>query len=160
MAMTPALAAVARAKVPHEVREYEHHADADSFGMEAADSLGLDPASVFKTLVVQVDGDHLGVALVPVAGSLDLKAAAGALGGKRAAMAGVKDAERTTGYVAGGISPLGQRRKLPTVIDGSVLRLDRVWVSAGRRGLQLGLAPADLVRLTEGTVAAIARPDG
>lgn len=157
MAMTPALAAVARAKVPHELREYEHRADAESFGMEAAEALALDPACVFKTLVVQVDGDRLGVALVPVARTLDLKAAAGALGGKRATMAEVKAAERTTGYVAGGISPLGQRRPLPTVIDESALRHDRVWVSGGRRGLELGLAPADLVKLTGAAVAVIAR---
>lgn len=157
MAMTPALAIVEREGVAHELREYEHHDDAESFGREAASALGLDPSVVFKTLVVQLDGGRLAAALVPVTGSLDLKAAATALGARRAAMAEVKAAERSTGYVAGGISPLGQRRPLPTVIDASAMALDRIWVSAGRRGLQLGIAPADLVRLTRALVAAIAR---
>ena len=157
MAMTPALAIVEREGIDHELREYEHHADAESFGREAADALGLDPAVVFKTLVVQLDGERLAAALVPVAGSLDLKAAAAALGARRAAMAEVRAAERSTGYVAGGISPLGQRRRLPTVIDESAMTLERVWVSAGRRGLQLGIAPEALVRLTSAVVAPVAR---
>jgi Cys-tRNA(Pro)/Cys-tRNA(Cys) deacylase len=154
--MTPAVVAVQRAGVAHELHEYEHDPAVQSYGTEAADKLGLDPAQVFKTLVASVDG-RLAVALVPVASSLDLKALATALGGKRAALAEVADAERATGYVAGGISPLGQRKRLPTVLDGSLFAWDVVYVSAGRRGLQIGLAPGDLERLTGGRRAAIAR---
>lgn len=111
---------------------------------------------VFKTLVASVDG-KLAVALVPVARALDLKALADALNGKRASMADVAEAERATGYVAGGISPLGQRRRLPTVVDSSALRWESIHVSAGRRGLQISLAPADLIRLCQARTAAIAR---
>jgi Cys-tRNA(Pro)/Cys-tRNA(Cys) deacylase len=156
--VTPAVEAVKRAGVTHELLSYEHDPDAPAYGEEAARMLGLDPASVFKTLLVATgDGGH-GVALVPVAGQLDLKAAARALGAKKAAMAEAADAERLTGYVVGGISPLGQRRRLPTVVDESVLLLDRVHVSAGRRGLELALAPADLVALLAATTAPLARP--
>lgn len=124
--------------------------------MEAAQSLGLDPAQVFKTLLADVDGD-LTVAVVPVDRSLDLKALAAAVAGKRAAMADPAAAERATGYVVGGISPLGQRRRLPTVVDASALEWDTVLVSAGRRGLDVELAPADLVRLTAAATAPISR---
>lgn len=124
--------------------------------MEAAQSLGLDPAQVFKTLLAEVDGD-LTVAVVPVDRSLDLKALAGAVAGKRAAMADPAAAERATGYVVGGISPLGQRRRLPTVVDASALEWETVLVSAGRRGLDVELAPADLVRLTAAATAPISR---
>ena len=118
--------------------------------------LGLDPATVFKTLVADVDS-KLTVAIVPVERQLDLKALAAAVGGKRAQMADVKQAERTTGYVAGGISPLGQRKPLPTVIDQSALAHPAVHVSGGRRGLEIELAPADLIRLTNAVAAPIAR---
>jgi Cys-tRNA(Pro)/Cys-tRNA(Cys) deacylase len=124
--------------------------------MEAAQALGLDPAQVFKTLLADVDG-ALTVAVVPVDRSLDLKALAAAAGGKRAVMAEPAAAERATGYVVGGISPLGQRRRLPTVVDVSALDWDTVLVSAGRRGLDAELAPADLVRLTRARTAPIAR---
>jgi Cys-tRNA(Pro)/Cys-tRNA(Cys) deacylase len=124
--------------------------------LEAAEALGLDPATVFKTLVAEVDG-KLAVAIVPVERQLDLKALAAGVGAKKAAMADVKQAERTTGYVAGGISPLGQRRALPTVVDASALDHETIHVSAGRRGLELELAPADLVELTGARVAPIAR---
>lgn len=154
--MTPAVVALQRAKVPFTVREYEHDPAAQSYGMEAAEKLRLDPAAVFKTLVASVDG-RLVVAIVPVARSLDLKALAAAAGGKRAAMADVADAERATGYVAGGISPLGQRKRLATVIDASAMELERVYVSGGRRGLDIELAPADLRALCQATVAPIAR---
>jgi len=124
--------------------------------MEAAEALGLDPATVFKTLVADVDG-KLTVAIVGVGKQLDLKALASAVGAKKAQMADVKQAERTTGYVAGGISPLGQRKRLPTVLDASALDHPSIHVSGGRRGLEIELAPADLQRLTNATVAAIGR---
>lgn len=154
--MTPAIVALERARVPFTIHEYAHDPAADSFGLEAAEKLGLDPAHVFKTLVAAVDG-KLVVGMVPVSRSLDLKALAAAAGGKRAGMADVADAERATGYVAGGISPLGQRKRLPAVLDGSALALERIYVSAGRRGLQIGLAPADLQRLCGAKVAPIAK---
>jgi Cys-tRNA(Pro)/Cys-tRNA(Cys) deacylase len=152
MARTPAIAAVERAGVRFAVHEYAHDPRAESFGLEAADALGLDPARVFKTLVVDADGT-LAVAVVPVAATLDLKS----LGGKRTTMADGAAAERTTGYVLGGISPLGQRRPLPTTIDASALEHETIYVSAGRRGLELGLDPRDLVRLTAASVRPIAR---
>ncbi len=154
--MTPAVVAAQRAGIAFALHEYPHDPTSASYGMEAAEKLGVDPARVLKTLVAAVDG-RLTVALVPVAKSLDLKALAAAAGGKRAAMAGVADAERATGYVAGGISPLGQRKRLRTVVDRSALGLDTVYVSAGRRGLEIELAPADLVRLCGAAAAPIAR---
>lgn len=153
--MTPAIVAVRRAGVQYAVHEYSHDRGAASYGQEAAEKLGVDPALVFKTLVASVDG-RLVVALVPVERSLDLKALASAVGGKRASMAEVAAAERATGYVAGGISPLGQRRGLPTVVDASLPERERVFVSAGRRGLEIELTPADLVRLLNARVAPIA----
>lgn len=149
--------ALTEAGVPHSVHTYEHDPRADvGYGMEAALALGLDPGQVFKTLMADVDGE-LVVAVVPVTGHLDLKALAEAAGGKRAAMADRALAERVTGYVAGGISPLGQRRRSRTVIDETVWLYDEVMVSGGRRGLDVGLAPDDLVRLTDAVVAPIAR---
>jgi Cys-tRNA(Pro)/Cys-tRNA(Cys) deacylase len=148
--------ALAAAGVAHEVVAYEADAGAASYGAAAAAALGADPRVVFKTLVTEVDG-ALTVAVVPVAGALDLKALAAAVGGKAAALAEPAVAERVTGYVVGGISPLGQRRRLPTVVDASALDHPAVYVSAGRRGLQVRLAPADLVRLTSATVAPIGR---
>ncbi|GAA3640126.1 Cys-tRNA(Pro) deacylase [Streptomyces chitinivorans] len=138
------------------LHSYEHDPAAPSYGEEAAEALGLDPGQVFKTLVADVDG-ALTVAVVPVSGSLDLKALAAAAGGKRAAMADPAAAERATGYVRGGISPLGQRRALPTVVDASAEGHATVCVSAGRRGLEIELAPADLVKLTGAVTAPIAR---
>jgi Cys-tRNA(Pro)/Cys-tRNA(Cys) deacylase len=146
--------------VAHELRAYEHDPRARerglSYGLEAAQALGLDPAQVFKTLLADVDG-ALTVAVVPVDRTLDLKALAGAVGGKRATMADPAAAERATGYVVGGISPLGQRRRLATVVDVSALDFATVLVSAGRRGLDVELAPGDLVRLTGAVTAAISR---
>jgi Cys-tRNA(Pro)/Cys-tRNA(Cys) deacylase len=136
---------------------YEHTAGAPSYGGEAADALGLSHDEVFKTLVARVDG-RLVTAVVPVSGSLDLKALAAAVGGKKAAMAEPADAERATGYVVGGISPLGQRSPMPTVVDDSVLAFEAVFVSAGRRGLQVRLAPADLLRVSGARTAPLARP--
>jgi Cys-tRNA(Pro)/Cys-tRNA(Cys) deacylase len=141
--------------VAHKVHAYPHDPSTASYGAEAAAALGIDPARCFKTLVVDAD-TGLTVAVVPVAGSLDLKALAQAVGGKRAAMADPTLAERVTGYVRGGISPLGQRKRLATVVDESALAHETVYVSAGRRGLEVELTPADLVRLTAAVVAAIA----
>jgi len=139
--------------VPFRVHAYTHGAGA-AYGPEAAEALGIEPARVFKTLIAEVDG-ALTVAVVPVAAKLDLKALAAAVGGKRAKMAEVTAAERATGYVAGGISPLGQRKRLPTVLDTSAEAFDTMFCSAGRRGLEIELAPADLVRLTGAKLAPV-----
>jgi Cys-tRNA(Pro)/Cys-tRNA(Cys) deacylase len=154
---TPATALVAKRNVRHRIHAYDHDARTASYGAEAAAALGVAPDRCFKTLVADLDGT-LAVAVVPVAGSLDLKAFARALGGKRAVMADPTLAERTTGYVRGGISPLGQRKRLPTVVDESARAHETVYVSAGRRGLELELAPGDLVALTGAVVAPIAAP--
>ena len=151
---TPALVALQRAGVAHTIHAYEHDPAAESYGLEAAQALGLDPACVFKTLLAEVDGAPT-VGIVPVSGQLDLKALASARGGKRARMMEVAAAERLTGYVAGGISPLGQRKALPTVVDASAQAMPTIYVSGGQRGLDIGLAPADLVSLTGATYAPI-----
>ena len=153
---TPATVALTRAGVAFTEHVYAHDPGATSYGTEAADALGLEPTRVLKTLFASVDG-RLVVGIVPVAGQLDLKALAAAVGGKKAVMADPADAERATGYVVGGISPVGQKRAHPTVLDESAMAFDEVYVSGGRRGLDLGLAPADLVRVTGATVAAIGR---
>ncbi|MCF6743305.1 Cys-tRNA(Pro) deacylase [Blastococcus sp. KM273128] len=157
MAATPAVRVVEQAKVAHALHPYdpEHPAD-QGHGEAAVAALAADARQVFKTLVARVDG-ALTVAVVPVSGTLDLKALAVAAGGRKAAMAEPADAERATGYVVGGISPLGQRKLLPTVVDSSALDFPTVLVSAGRRGLQLELPPAELVRLTRARTAAIAK---
>jgi Cys-tRNA(Pro)/Cys-tRNA(Cys) deacylase len=164
---TPALDVLRRAGIVHATHEYAaHDAGASAgtrrrgWGEEAAAALGVDPGRIHKTLVATVDG-RLAVAVVAVAAELDLKRLAAALGGRRAEMAGPEVAERATGYVRGGISPIGQRRRLPTVIDQAALAQPSVYVSAGRRGLQVELSPADLIRSTDAVVAAIARdPSG
>ncbi len=153
---TPAIVAAERAGIAFSVLEYEHDPDAASYGLGAAEALGLDPARVYKTLVLRVDSARLVVAIVPVAARVNPKALAAAVGGRRAELADPAAAERATGSVVGGISPLGQRRPLPTVVDRSALQHDTVYVSAGRRGLELALAPADLIRLTGATITAIA----
>ncbi|WP_098464125.1 Cys-tRNA(Pro) deacylase [Isoptericola jiangsuensis] len=154
---TPAILALDRAGVPYALHPYEHDPASDlSYGLEAAAALGADPAQVFKTLLADVDG-ALVVGVVPVAGSLDLKALARAVGGKRAVMADPGVAQRATGYVVGGISPLGQKQRLRTVLDSSATAFDAVYVSAGRRGLDLSLAPTDLLRLTGGVTADVGR---
>ena len=155
--MTPAINAAKKAGIACVLHEYAHDAATTAFGEEVVEKLGQDPARVFKTLVAAVEGKGLAVGIVPVAASLDLKALAAAVGGKRAAMADVGEAERATGYVAGGISPLGQRKRLPAVLDESALGWPTIFVSAGRRGLQLELAPSDLARLAGAGVASIAR---
>jgi Cys-tRNA(Pro)/Cys-tRNA(Cys) deacylase len=159
---TPATALLNKLGIAHKVHTYTHDPRQASYGLEASDALGVAPERVFKTLVADADG-VLTVGVVPVGGQLDLKALAAATGGKRAAMAGVAAAERATGYVAGGISPLGQRRRLPVVIDSSALRFPTIFCSGGRRGLEIELAPGDLVRAAGATVADIAagpRPAG
>jgi len=153
---TPATVALTRAGVGFELHAYQHDPRATSYGLEAASALGLPPEQVFKTLLADVDG-RLAVGIVPVSGQLDLKALARALGGSRAAMADQAAAERATGYVVGGISPLGQKKRLPTVLDASALGHATVLVSAGRRGLDLEISPADLVRVLEATTAQIGR---
>ncbi|HET7388003.1 MAG TPA: Cys-tRNA(Pro) deacylase [Nocardioidaceae bacterium] len=159
---TPATTALTRAGVAFTVRAYEHDPAAPSYGLEAAQALDADPARVFKTLLARSEGTApaLVVAVVPVEQRLDLKALAAAVGWKRATMADPADAERSSGYVVGGISPIGQRRALPTVVDLSALAHDTVLVSGGRRGLDLELAPADLVRMTSAVVAPISRKGG
>jgi Cys-tRNA(Pro)/Cys-tRNA(Cys) deacylase len=153
---TPATVALEAAGVAFTVHAYDHDPRSGSYGLEAAEALGLDPAQVFKTLLADLDGE-LVVAVVPVSGQLDLKALAAALGGKKATMADPAVAERTTGYVVGGISPIGQRRRLRTLVDTCALDWPVVYVSAGRRGVDLGLAPADLVTALGARTARIGR---
>jgi Cys-tRNA(Pro)/Cys-tRNA(Cys) deacylase len=150
MAATPATALLDRQKETYRLHEYDHDPAHPSYGLEAVEKLGLEPAQVFKTLVASLDG-KLVCCVVPVARQLDLRSL-----GKRARMADPAEAERATGYVVGGISPLGQRRRLETVVDASALEHETVHVSAGRRGLEIELAPADLVRLTAARVEACA----
>lgn len=152
---TPATVALTRAGVPFTLHPYVHDEAAESYGEEAAAALGLEPTRIFKTLLADVGGE-LVVAVVPVAQQLDLKALAAALGAKRATLAAPAAATRSTGYVLGGISPFGQRTRLRTVVDVSAGDHPTVFVSAGRRGLQVELDPADLLRVTGATSAAVA----
>lgn len=154
-AATPAIAALTRAKVTHTLHPYSHDPASTAFGDEVVAALGWDPHRVFKTLVASVDGE-LVVGIVPVSSQLDLKALASAAGGKKAQLAKVADAQRSSGYVVGGISPLGQRKTLPTVIDTSARDHESILISAGKRGLQVELAPVDLITQCRATVASIA----
>ena len=155
--MTPAVVAARRAGVACQVLEYRHDPAARSFGREAAEALGVDSSKVFKTLVASLASGALVVAVIPVDTRLDLKALAAAAGAKKAAMADREAAERATGYVIGGISPLGQRRRLTTVVDESALTHEQIYVSGGRRGLEIVLYPRDLVTLTSATLYPIGR---
>lgn len=155
--MTPAIDQARKAKIAFQIHEYDHEANAESYGEEAAIKLGLAPERVFKTLVVQLDGQALAVGIVPVSGKLNLKQLARAAGAKKAVMADARDVERSTGYVLGGVSPLGQKKRLRTVIDISAEDFATVYVSAGRRGLEIELAPAELARLTGAVFAPIAQ---
>ena len=155
--MTPAIIAVRKAGIAHDVLEYTHDPAAVSYGLEAAETLGLNADQVFKTLVTDAEGVGLVCALVSVLHTLDLKALADAVGARKARMADVAAAERATGYVAGGISPLGQRKTLVTVLDASALQFEKIYVSAGRRGLELALAPMDLLKLAGARTGKIAR---
>ena len=152
---TPATALLARENVTHALHPYPHDPRADSYGAEAATALGVEPGRLFKTLIASIDG-HLVCAVVPVSARLDLKALAAATGGKRGVMADAAAAQRATGYVLGGISPLAQKTRLPVVVDASALEYSSVFVSAGKRGLQVELAPGDLMRLTAAITASIA----
>ncbi|KLV01420.1 hypothetical protein ABT56_22325 [Photobacterium aquae] len=157
--MTPAIKLAKKQGINYQVHQYEHDPANTNFGLEAAEALGQDPQQVFKTLLFALNGDpkKLAVAVVPVVGMLDLKAAAKAAGGKKADMADPAIAEKTTGYIVGGISPLGQKKRLPTFLDQSAQQFDTICVSAGRRGLEIELAPADLLLLTGGQMAAVAK---
>ncbi len=155
--MTPAIQLARKARIQHSVHEYEHDPKHDSYGMEAAQKLGLDPDHVFKTLVVQLDNDQLACAVLPVSKQLNMKRMAKAVGVKKAEMADAAVVQRSSGYVLGGVSPLGQKKSLTTVIDASAQTLDTMYVSAGRRGMDMGLQPADLQRLTRGVFAAISQ---
>jgi Cys-tRNA(Pro)/Cys-tRNA(Cys) deacylase len=151
---TPATALLTRSKISFTLHPYDHDPRSKAYGEEAAQALGVEPARIFKTLIATVDG-KLACAVVPVAARLDLKAFAAALGSKRAELADPAAAARATGYVVGGISPLGQKARLRVVVDASVEGFETVYVSAGRRGLQVQLAPADLVQATSALVAPI-----
>jgi Cys-tRNA(Pro)/Cys-tRNA(Cys) deacylase len=159
-AATPALAALAAAAIDHRLHRYEHDPRTTAFGDEVVAALGLDPRRVLKTLVSRLDTGELVVGIVPVADQLDLKLIAQALGAKRATMAAVSDAERSSGYIAGGISPIGQRKPLRTVVDSAAFQFATVFVSAGRRGLQVELAPSDLVTVTRAQRASISASPG
>ncbi len=151
---TAATVALERAGIAFTIHEYHHAPRHESYGLEASQALGVPPGRVFKTLIAEVDG-KLVAGVVPVDGQLDLKALAAAAAGKRASMAAVAAAERATGYVAGGISPVGQRKRLPVVLDASAMNWPTVFCSGGRRGLEIELAPADLARAANATVASI-----
>ena len=157
--MTPAIKAAQAAGVAFRVHEYRHDPGNRHYGREAAEALGLDPRRVFKTLLVALEADprRLAVAIVPVGGQLDLKAMAAACAAKKVEMADPAVAERATGYLVGGISPLGQKRRLPTVLDASALEFTSIFVSGGRRGLEIELAPGELLRLCGGSTARIGR---
>lgn len=154
--MTPAVDAAKRAKVGYRLIELDSR-DGHPDGREAAAAMNVASSAVFKTLIVKVDGTRYVNALVPVSASLDLRALASVAGGKRAEMAEPDDAERATGFVVGGISPLGQRRTLQTFVDASITGIPRVYISAGRRGLELEMAPADLLALCNAALGKIAR---
>lgn len=152
---TPATALLSRSGIPFTLHPYEHDPRAEAYGEEAATALGVDPERIFKTLIATVEGKPV-CGVVPVAGHLDLKAIAAAVGGKKAVMADPAAAARATGYVVGGISPLGQKSRIAVVVDSSAEGFETVFVSAGRRGLQVELAPADLVRAAGASLARIA----
>jgi len=154
VAVTPAVAALDAAGIPHTIHEYERGEDLRDFGREAAEQLGLDHDQVFKTLVVVAD-DELVVAVVPVSCQLSMKRVAAAVGAKKAVMCEPARAERSSGYIVGGISPIGQRKPLRTVVDESVELFDVVYVSGGKRGMDIGLAPHDLVAVIDAIVAPI-----
>lgn len=155
--MTPAIKQLEKAGIAFTLAEYAHDPRSPAYGEEAARALGLSPDEVFKTLLARLDDGRLAVAIVPVSGRLDLKALARAAGARQAAMAEADEAQRATGYLVGGISPLGQKRRLATFLDASAEPLPAIHVSGGRRGLEIRLAPADLVRLTGARLAPLAR---
>lgn len=153
--MTPGINVAKRAKIAHKVHEYTHDSSSESYGLEAAEKLGVSESRVFKTLVVSLDNKELAVGVVPVASMLSMKLLAKAAGAKKATMAVQSDVERSTGYVLGGVSPLGQKKQLKTILDSSVKNHATVYISAGRRGLEIELSPNDLVKLVNGVLAEI-----
>lgn len=153
--MTPAIKLAEKRGITFTVKSYEHDPNCSSYGLEAAEKLNIDPAQIFKTLVVKLDSGKLAVGIVPVTGSLNLKNIAKALGAKKAAMAPADEVQRSSGYVLGGVSPLGQKKRLPTVLDASAAEFAEIHVSAGKRGLEIALSPNDLLALTAGQLAAI-----
>lgn len=157
--MTPGIDTARKAKVSHSIHEYSHDPSSESYGSEAAEKMGVDPRRVFKTLVVSIDGKELAVGVVPVTAMLSMKRIAKAAGGKKATMADPAEVQRTTGYVLGGVSPLGQKKRLKTFIDESAAGFDTLFVSAGRRGLEIELAPADLQKLTGARLAALTQEE-
>lgn len=155
--MTPAINAAKKARVEYQVHQYEHDPGSESYGEEAAEKMGQNPQRVFKTLVVKLDGKQLAVAIVPVVGKLDLKAMASACNAKKAVMADPQEVQRSTGYVLGGVSPLGQKKRLPTILDQSAESFTTIFVSAGRRGLEIELSAPELLKLTSGKYSNIVR---
>jgi len=155
--MTPGINAARKAKITHKVHEYVHDPAAESYGLEAAEKLGVPVDRVFKTLVVSLDNKELAVGVIPVSSMLSMKLVAKAAGAKKATMADPPAVERSTGYVLGGVSPLGQKKRLKTIIDASAMHFSTVYVSAGRRGLEIELSPKDLVKLVNGALAVICR---
>ncbi|MBD2857730.1 Cys-tRNA(Pro) deacylase [Spongiibacter sp. KMU-158] len=154
--MTPGINAAKKAKISYNVHQYEHDAAHSSYGLEAAEKMNVAPERVFKTLVVNLDGKGMAVGVVPVSSMLNMKAIAKAAGVKKAAMAEAAEVEKSTGYVLGGVSPLGQKKRLPTVIDASAKNFETIFVSAGRRGLEIELSPQDLAALTAASFSDIA----
>ncbi|MFC6632108.1 Cys-tRNA(Pro) deacylase [Microbulbifer taiwanensis] len=157
--MTPGIAVAKRAKIAHRIHEYSHDSSSESYGLEAVEKLGAEKTRVFKTLVVCLDGKELAVGVVPVSSMLSMKLVARAGGAKKATMADKPDVERSTGYLLGGVSPLGQKKRLRTFIDTSAKNHTTIFVSAGRRGLEIELGPEDLQRLTSGSFAEICQAD-
>ena len=153
--VTPAIIAAKKAGISFQIHQYQHDPSADSYGLEAAEKLGVPAVQVFKTLVVSLDGKQLAVAVIPVSQSLNLKAMARACGAKKAEMADKNLVQRTTGYVLGGVSPLGQKKLLPTRVDESAQQFPTIYVSAGKRGLEIEIAAGDLCQLCEGCFAAL-----
>ena len=153
--MTPAIKLAEKRGIAFTVKSYEHDPKCSSYGLEAAEKLSIDPVQIFKTLVVKLDTGKLAVGIVPVTGSLNLKNMAKALGAKKAAMAPANEVQRSTGYVLGGVSPLGQKKRLPTVLDASAADFAEIHFSAGKRGLEIAMAPQDLLDLTAGHLASI-----
>ncbi len=155
--MTPAIRTVQKSKIPFKIHEYAHDPNAKAYGEEAAQALGVDTQQVFKTLIVEISGKQLAVGIIPVSKQLDLKAFAAAMNVKKAIMAQGQDAERATGYVLGGISPLGQKRRLPMILDESAHDFQNIFVSAGKRGLQIEIGVEALLGLIRAKIASIGR---
>ena len=153
--MTPGINVAKKAKITHKVHEYAHDSSSESYGLEAAEKLGVPESRVFKTLVVSLDSKELAVGLIPVSSMLSMKLIAKVAGAKKAKMAEPSEVERSTGYVLGGVSPLGQKKRLKTIIDSSAEHHSTIYISAGRRGLEIELSPDDLIKLVNGDLAAI-----